>query len=100
MKHFNLLGGFRTAYSAAQREELELEIAGLQDQARGRDAAATSHSSICGADCDDFHLADGVIHPPDNGMEAENGDLPVSAVCSTGREISLFCDVSSEGFEP
>lgn len=65
-----------------------------------RDATATSHSSIRGADCDDFHFADGVIHPPHNGMEAENGDLPVSAVCSTGREISFFCDVSSEGFEP
>ena len=90
MKHFNLWFGFRTAYPAARREELELEVAGLQDVARGRDTAGTSHSSICEAGCDDFHLADGVIHPPNNGMEAENGDLPVSAVCSTGREVPFF----------
>lgn len=55
-----------------------------------QDAANLAHSSIRRADCNDFHLADGVVHPPNNGMGTENGHLPVSAVRSKGCKVTLL----------
>jgi hypothetical protein len=47
------------------------------------------NSSIRRADCDDFHLSDSVIHPPNDGMGAKDNNLPVAAVSSTGCKVTI-----------
>jgi hypothetical protein len=46
--------------------------------------------AICRANGDDFDFADGVIDPPNDGVRAENGNLPVAFICSSGREVALY----------
>ena len=58
------------------------------------------HSSVRRADRDDLHLADGMVHPPNDGMRAENNDLPVTTVCSKSCKVAVHGDVVSEGFKP
>ena len=57
-------------------------------------------SLIRRADSDDFHLVDGMIHPPNHGMGSKNGDLPVTIIGAPGGEVTLSRWFIGKGFEP
>lgn len=60
----------------------------------------TRKSSIRRANCDDFHLADCMIHPPNDSMRAENSYLPVATVLATYRKVTIPRDIRGDGFQP
>jgi hypothetical protein len=57
-------------------------------------------STVGRPDRDDFHLAGGVVNPPDDGMGTVDGNQPIAPVRATNREVSLSGNVAAEGFKP
>ena len=57
-------------------------------------------SPIRWTDGDNLHFASGVIDPPNDGMETQNGNLPVAFFRTADHKVRFLSKMGAQGFDP